>query len=118
MGPICLFRHGLVSWIQDHNVQHQPLLLLFATRTLGLLDSLILSLTSALPSCMFGYSIFNCTYLPITSAGWLSDPLNEWLGRRTTIFIGAIFSFFAPLGSALTQHWGQLVACRVLLGIG
>lgn len=39
-------------------------------------------------------------------------------GRRTTIFIGAWFSFLAPIGSALTQNWGQLIACRMLLGIG
>ncbi|CAI7602621.1 unnamed protein product [Penicillium crustosum] len=49
---------------------------------------------------------------------WLSDPLNHILGRRGTIFLAAIFSLLSPLGSSLTQHWGQLVACRVLLGIG
>lgn len=52
------------------------------------------------------------------SACWLSDPLNHKLGRRGTIFIAAIFSLLAPIGSACTQHWGQLAACRVLLGIG
>ena len=52
------------------------------------------------------------------SAGWLSDPLNNWLGRRGTIFCAAIFSLLAPIGSACTQTWGQLVACRILLGIG
>ncbi|KAF7528865.1 hypothetical protein PCG10_009579 [Penicillium crustosum] len=49
---------------------------------------------------------------------WLSDPLNHILGRRGTIFLAAIFSLLSPLGSSLTQHWGQLVACRILLGIG
>ncbi|KAJ5851619.1 uncharacterized protein N7529_011004 [Penicillium soppii] len=49
---------------------------------------------------------------------WLSDPLNHILGRRGTIFLAAIFSLVAPLGSGFTQHWGQLVACRVLLGLG
>lgn len=52
------------------------------------------------------------------SAGWISDPLNDWLGRRGTIFAAAIFSLIAPIGSAVTQHWGQLVATRILLGIG
>lgn len=52
------------------------------------------------------------------SACWLSDPLNHLLGRRHTIFIGAIFSLISPIGMALTRHWGELVACRVLLGIG
>ena len=35
-----------------------------------------------------------------------------------TIFAAAIFSVLAPIGSGLTQHWGELVACRILLGIG
>lgn len=51
-------------------------------------------------------------------AGWLSDPLNHLLGRRGTIFLAAIFSLLSPIGSAFTQHWGQLVATRVLLGVG
>ncbi|EXJ64595.1 hypothetical protein A1O7_00932 [Cladophialophora yegresii CBS 114405] len=51
-------------------------------------------------------------------AGWISDPMNDWFGRRGTIFIGAIFSLLAPIGSACTQSWGQLVATRILLGIG
>jgi MFS family permease len=51
-------------------------------------------------------------------AGWASDPLNHLFGRRHTIFIGAIFSVIAPIGMATTQHWGQLAACRALLGIG
>ncbi|KAK2744937.1 hypothetical protein FQN57_004066 [Myotisia sp. PD_48] len=51
-------------------------------------------------------------------AGWFSDPINELVGRRGCIFIAAIFSLLAPIGSGLTQNWGQLAACRVLLGIG
>ncbi|KAJ6789163.1 hypothetical protein PWT90_03287 [Aphanocladium album] len=51
-------------------------------------------------------------------AGWISDPLNEILGRRGVIFIAAIFSLLAPFGMALSQTWGQLAACRALLGIG
>ncbi|UKZ58066.1 hypothetical protein TrVGV298_011931 [Trichoderma virens] len=51
-------------------------------------------------------------------AGWISDPLNDWIGRRGTIFIGAIFSLLAPFGMAVSQTWGQLAACRMLLGIG
>ncbi len=49
---------------------------------------------------------------------WISDPINDYLGRRGTIFLAAIFSVCAPIGSGFTQHWGQLVACRVLLGVG
>jgi MFS family permease len=57
----------------------------------------------------------NCFWL---SACWLADPINHRIGRRGTIFLAAIFSLLAPIGSATTQHWGQLAACRVLLGIG
>jgi MFS family permease len=40
------------------------------------------------------------------------------MGRRGVIFFAAIFSLLSPIGSGLSQKWGQLVACRVLLGIG
>lgn len=56
--------------------------------------------------------------LTLLSAAWISDPINHYLGRRGTIFAAAIFSLLAPIGSGLSQTWGQLVACRVLLGIG
>lgn len=32
--------------------------------------------------------------------------------------MAAIFSLLAPIGQGAVQKWGQLVACRVLLGIG
>jgi MFS family permease len=51
-------------------------------------------------------------------SGWASDPLNQLFGRRITIFIGAVFSLLAPFGMATSQTWGQLLACRMLLGIG
>jgi sugar porter (SP) family MFS transporter len=63
--------------------------------------------------------INSCPYIAIAFfAGWISDPINHLVGRRKTIFIAAVFSLLAPIGSAATQHWGQLVACRILLGIG
>ncbi|KAL1412168.1 hypothetical protein Q8F55_003177 [Vanrija albida] len=49
---------------------------------------------------------------------WLNDPVNNWLGRRGTIFLSAIFCMLTPIGSALTQNWQQLLACRLLMGIG
>lgn len=61
----------------------------------------------------------SCPYIAIfLFAGWISDPVNHWVGRRGAIFIGAIFSLIAPFGMALSQKWGELAACRVLLGIG
>lgn len=32
--------------------------------------------------------------------------------------MAAIFSLLAPIGQACCQTWGQLIACRILLGIG
>lgn len=49
---------------------------------------------------------------------WLSDPLNNWFGRRGAIFIAAIFLILTPIGSALCQTWEQLLVCRLLMGIG
>jgi MFS family permease len=46
------------------------------------------------------------------------DPVNELCGRRGTIFIAAIFSLLAPFGMGLSQTWGELAVCRVLLGVG
>lgn len=51
-------------------------------------------------------------------AGWISDPLNDLLGRRGVIFLGGIFSLIAPFGMGVSQTWGQLAATRMLLGIG
>lgn len=60
-----------------------------------------------------------CPYIAIALfCAWISDPINDLIGRRGTIFIAAIFSLLAPIGSGLTQKWGQLAACRVLLGVG
>ncbi|KXT01595.1 hypothetical protein AC579_8959 [Pseudocercospora musae] len=61
----------------------------------------------------------SCPYIAICLfTAWISDPINDWVGRRGTIFIAAIFSLLAPIGSACVQTWGQLVACRILLGVG
>ncbi|KAF2797822.1 MFS transporter [Melanomma pulvis-pyrius CBS 109.77] len=49
---------------------------------------------------------------------WMSDPLNNFLGRRGCIFISAIFCALSPIGSAVSQTWEQLFVTRLLLGIG
>lgn len=56
--------------------------------------------------------------LTLYSASWISDPINDLIGRRGTIFLGAIFSLFAPIGQAVSQSWIQILVCRILLGIG
>lgn len=52
------------------------------------------------------------------SASWLSDPINDLIGRRGAIFLGSIFSLFAPIGQACAQTWPQILVCRILLGLG
>ena len=49
---------------------------------------------------------------------WLSDPLNNYFGRRGTIFFSAVFCLLSVIGSGFTQNWWELFICRVLLGIG
>ncbi|KAJ2981384.1 hypothetical protein NUW58_g6702 [Xylaria curta] len=49
---------------------------------------------------------------------WFSDPLNNYFGRRGTIFISAIFCLLTPIGGAVTQNWEQLLVTRLLLGLG
>ncbi|KAF2475015.1 MFS transporter [Lindgomyces ingoldianus] len=49
---------------------------------------------------------------------WMSDPLNNFFGRRGCIFVSAIFCALSPIGSAVAQTWEQLFVTRLLLGIG
>ncbi|KAF2265552.1 sugar transporter-like protein [Lojkania enalia] len=49
---------------------------------------------------------------------WMSDPLNNYFGRRGCIFVSAIFCALSPVGSAVAQTWEQLFVTRLLLGIG
>ncbi|KAF9467282.1 hypothetical protein BDZ94DRAFT_1248985 [Collybia nuda] len=49
---------------------------------------------------------------------WLTDPLNNFLGRRGTIFVAGIFCTLTVIGSGCAQTWPQLLVCRLLLGIG
>jgi MFS family permease len=49
---------------------------------------------------------------------WLCDPLTYRGGRRFAIFFAGFFCFVSTVGSACISTWQQLLACRVLLGIG
>jgi MFS family permease len=55
----------------------------------------------------FSSALFGC---------WLSDPLNNFFGRRGCILFAAVFSFTSSFGAAVTQTWWQLLLCRCLLG--
>lgn len=70
-------------------------------------NSWLVGLVNSAP--YFGSAFLGC---------WLNDPMNNWLGRRGTIFISAVFCLLTPLGSAITRNWYQLFICRVLMGIG
>ncbi|KEY73789.1 hypothetical protein S7711_03094 [Stachybotrys chartarum IBT 7711] len=59
------------------------------------------------------------TNLTISFIGcWLSDPLNNYFGRRGVIFFSAHFCIWPVIGSAFCETWGQQLACRLLMGIG
>ncbi|KAF7164621.1 hypothetical protein CNMCM5623_009078 [Aspergillus felis] len=50
---------------------------------------------------------------------WLSDPLQESrFGRRPALFISALFCAASVLGTARCTNWGEILACRLILGIG
>ncbi|KAL1645247.1 hypothetical protein SLS58_003954 [Diplodia intermedia] len=70
-------------------------------------DVWILGVVNAAP--YFAASMLGC---------WISDPLNNYTGRRGTIFFSAVFCFASVIGAAFTQNWVQLFFCRCLLGIG
>ncbi|WPH00120.1 Hypothetical protein R9X50_00294300 [Acrodontium crateriforme] len=67
------------------------------------------------------FAIVNAsTYLSAALVGcWLSDPLNEYFfGRRAAILVSALLILASVIGGACTHSWEQLLATRVLLGIG
>jgi sugar porter (SP) family MFS transporter len=70
-------------------------------------DKLIVGLVNAAP--YIGTAFFGC---------WMSDPINNRFGRRGTIFFSANFCLWPVVGSAFCNTWQQLLACRLLLGIG
>jgi MFS family permease len=87
------------------------------------------------PSCERRTSRSMHIMLTWVSGCWCSDPLNNYFGRRGTIFASAVFCFLSPIGSAVAQSescklaanvsptdlctaWDQLLVTRLLLGIG
>ena len=47
---------------------------------------------------------------------WISDPLNNLIGRRGVIFLTALGLIATPIGSAFTHSWQELFVCRLVLG--
>lgn len=52
------------------------------------------------------------------SGCWLADPLNNYLGRRGTIFLSALVLIATPIASGFTHSWQTLFVVRLVLGIG
>jgi MFS family permease len=55
---------------------------------------------------------------PLCSGCWISDPLNNYLGRRGTIFVTALILIATPIASGFTHSWQTLFVVRLILGIG
>lgn len=70
-------------------------------------DKMLVGLVNAAP--YIGTALLGC---------WLSDPINDLIGRRGTIFFAANFCLWPVFGSAFCNTWQQLLVCRLLLGIG
>jgi len=70
-------------------------------------DTLLVGLINAGP--YIGSAFIGC---------WLSDPINNILGRRGVIFFSAHFCLWPVIGSAFCHTWEQQLACRILMGIG
>jgi len=51
-------------------------------------------------------------------SAWAADPINNWLGRRGTIFLTGLFCIFPVLAQAFTQNWWGLLLCRLFMGLG
>ncbi|GAA5951467.1 hypothetical protein JCM3765_005943 [Sporobolomyces pararoseus] len=49
---------------------------------------------------------------------WLTAPLNNWLGRRGTIFLTAALSALTCIWMGVTNSWQHLFAARFVLGLG
>ncbi|KAH9032648.1 MFS sugar transporter [Lactarius hengduanensis] len=48
----------------------------------------------------------------------LTEPLNNWLGRRGTIFFCAALSFLTCIWQGVTNSWPHLFVARFFLGLG
>ncbi|KAK1750423.1 hypothetical protein QBC47DRAFT_464908 [Echria macrotheca] len=70
-------------------------------------DNILVGLVNAGP--YIGSAFIGC---------WLSDPINNWVGRRGVIFFAAHFCIWPVIGSAFSHTWEQQLANRLLMGIG
>ncbi|RDA93190.1 hypothetical protein CP533_3194 [Ophiocordyceps camponoti-saundersi (nom. inval.)] len=73
----------------------------------GIQDKILVGLVNAAP--YIGTALFGC---------WLSDPINNYFGRRGTIFLAGNFCLWPVIACAFCDTWLQLLGCRLLLGVG
>jgi sugar porter (SP) family MFS transporter len=58
-------------------------------------------------------------YLTCAGIGcWLNEPMNYYMARRGTIFVSCFFACWASIWEAFTYTWQQLLAARIMLGLG
>ena len=63
--------------------------------------------------------INSAIYLSISFWGaWLSEPINNKLGRRGAIFVGTVLCLSGNLGSSFSWSWFSLLLFRLILGTG
>jgi hypothetical protein len=51
-------------------------------------------------------------------SAWASDPINNLLGRRGTVFLTGLFVVFPVLAQGFTHNWWSLLVCRLFMGLG
>ncbi|OTA94756.1 hypothetical protein M434DRAFT_29593 [Hypoxylon sp. CO27-5] len=51
-------------------------------------------------------------------SAWAADPINNWIGRRGSIFVTGLFCIFPVLAQAFTHNWWELLICRLFMGLG
>ncbi|KAI1775391.1 hypothetical protein F4818DRAFT_441488 [Hypoxylon cercidicola] len=51
-------------------------------------------------------------------SAWAADPINNWIGRRGSIFATGLFCIFPVLAQAFTHSWWELLLCRAFMGLG
>lgn len=86
---------------------------------IGSLDLSMLDPILAVLSCMCLFTpICLLQALTLHSGCWISDTVNNYLGRRGAIFVSGIVCLITPIGAAFSQSWPQFLAIRIVMGIG
>lgn len=85
---------------------------------LGLVNSAPYVRTSLLCMLLFALTHFVSKLCCGVISCWLSAPLNNYFGRRGTIFITAFISFATCIWQGVTNSWQHLFIARFILGFG